>query len=112
MSRALKRGSGPRAGGRRRTSKRDRYKERVDGWVREGIWNAVVIDRMLQELGYEGGVCLVRDTIRPKRPLRKSRATVRFETPPGRQLQSDWETVETYPEGVRVRVEFIVNTLG
>jgi len=83
----------------------------VDGWVEEGIWN-VVIQRMLEELGYTGRISIVRDYIRPKRPLRKSRATVRFETPPGRQLQSDWGSTETRIGGEVRPVEFIVNTLS
>lgn len=112
VSRALKRGSAPERRGRGRKSKLDPYKKRVDGWLEEGIWNGVVILRMLEELGYEGGISIVRDYIRPKRPLRKSRATVRFETPPGRQLQSDWGTTETRLGGVPQRVEFIVNTLS
>jgi Mu transposase-like protein/integrase-like protein len=37
---------------------------------------------------------------------------VRFETAPGRQLQSDWGTIEVAMAGVPTRVDFIVNTLG
>ena len=40
-------------------------------------------------------VSLIRAYIRPKRPLRTSRATVRFETGPGQQLQHDWGEVWT-----------------
>jgi transposase len=105
VSRALKRGSAPERRRGRRRSKLDGYKKRVDGWLEEGIWNGIVILRMLEELGYRGGISIVRDYIRPKRPLRKSRATVRFETPPGRQLQSDWGTIETRIGGVREQVE-------
>jgi transposase len=39
----------------------------------------------LQARGYTGGVSILRDYVRPKRALRAgSRATVRFETEPGR----------------------------
>ncbi len=37
---------------------------------------------------------------------------MRFETPPGRQLQTDWGEITTLIAGVETRVYFIVNTLG
>jgi Mu transposase-like protein/integrase-like protein len=39
-------------------------------------------------------------------------ATVRFETEPGQQLQSDWGEVWAEVGGQRVKVHFIVNALG
>jgi hypothetical protein len=45
----------------------------------EGDWNALVVWRELLAAGYPGCVSLVRDYIRPKRPLRPGRATVRRE---------------------------------
>ena len=50
----------------------------------------MVLLRELQAKGYTGGISILRDYVRPKRALRPSRATVRFETEPGRQLQTDW----------------------
>lgn len=113
VSRALKRGgapSGKRPGAR--GSVLDPYKPQVDKLLEEGVWNAVVIWRLLQEQGYPGGVSILRDYIRPKRTLRKSRATVRFETEPGRQLQADWGEIWTRVAGRRTKVHFAVNTLG
>jgi len=113
VRRALVRGgapSGKRPGARR--SKLDPHKARVDALLQDGVWNAVVILRELQVVGYRGGVSILRDYIRPKRALRKSRATVRFETPPGRQLQNDWGEVWTRVAGKRTKVHFPVNTLG
>ena len=91
VSRALLR-DGPPSGKRpgAHKSKLDPYKTIVDGQLQERVWNGMVILRKIQEAGYEGKICIVRDYIRPKRSLRKSRATVRFETPPGKQMQSDW----------------------
>lgn len=54
----------------------------------------------------------MRDYIRPKRGLRVRRATVRFETAPGQQLQSDWGEQRTRMAGTETTVHFIVNTLG
>jgi len=113
VRRALKRGAPP--SGKRPNAHRsilDPYKERIDELLGDDVWNAVVIFRKLQEQGYPGEISLVRRYIRPKRPLRTSRQTVRFETEPGRQLQSDWGEQWTLLGGKRTKVWFIVNELG
>lgn len=111
VSRALQRGGAPTRRRRKRGSKLDAYKARVDQLLSEGVWNAVVILREIQAEGYVGGLTLLRDYIRPKRPLRKSRATVRFETGPGKQMQSDWGEVTVVIGGQPTKVHFIVNQL-
>lgn len=113
VSRALLRGgapSGKRAGAR--VSKLDAYKPTIDRLLSEGVWNAVVILREIQAEGYAGEISIVRDYIKPKRPLRQGRATVRFETAPGEQLQHDWGEVDTRVGGELMRVHVAVNTLG
>ncbi len=113
VTRALKRGRPP-TGSRpkARQSKLDVFKPWIDDLLREGVWNAQVIFRQLQERGYAGGVTIVRDYVRPKRPLREKRATVRFETPVGHQLQNDWGEIVTVVGGCCQKVFFTVNTLG
>ena len=113
ISRAIKRG-GPPSGKRptARRSKLDPYKPVVDHLLAEGVWNAVVIFREIQQKGCTGGAIILRDYIRPKRPLRQSRATVRFETAPGKQMQNDWGQIETIVAGVPTKVHFSVNVLG
>jgi transposase len=77
------------------------------------VWNTIVILRELQARGYAGGVSILRDYVRPKRALRAgSRATVRFETEPGRQLQTDWAVQPTLIAGQPVAVHFAVSTLS
>lgn len=113
VSRTLERGgppSGKRSGARR--SKLDPFKPMVDQLLTEDVWNAVVILRLIQERGYEGGITILRGYIGPKRPLRQSKATVRFETPPGLQMQNDWGEIRTVVGGQKVKVHFNVNTLG
>jgi transposase len=113
VSRALRRGGAPP--GRRplaRKSKLDPYKPQVDRLLGEGVWNARVIWRELQAAGYQGKDSILRDYIRPKRPLRAARATVRFETAPGRQLQNDWANLSTSVGGRARKVHCAVNTLG
>jgi transposase len=111
IRRALKRGRAP-SPKRERGSQLDSYKPLVDKLLQENVWNAVVIFREMQAKGYGGGYTVLKDYIRPKRVLRKSRATVRFETPPGQQLQSDWGELWTKVGGKTRKVHFIVHTLG
>jgi transposase len=112
VSRALQRGSAPQRERKRRASKLDPYKPEIDRLLAEGVWNGVVILREIQAQGYDGGHTILRDYIQPKRAQRQSKATVRFETPPGHQLQSDWGEITTAIAGVETKVYFIVNTLG
>ncbi len=112
VRRALQRGGAPQPRQRHRGSQLDRYKAQIDQLLKENVWNAMVILREIQADGYTGGIALVRRYIEPKRELRPSRATVRFETDPGEQLQSDWGETATEMAGVPTKVDFIVNTLG
>jgi transposase len=112
VRRALRRGGPPARTRQRRSTLLDPYLGTVDQFLVDGVWNAVVIWRELQARGYAGGVSILRDYIRPKRGLRRGRATVRFETEPGRQLQTDWATIRTTIAGCETEVHFAVSTLG
>jgi transposase len=112
VSRALKRGSAPVKVRKGKKSKLQPYKPTIDRLLSEEVWNAVVILREIQAEGYTGEISLVRAYIRPKRVLRPSRATVRFETRPGQQMQSDWGEKMVQIGGRAVKVRFIVNELG
>src|SRR5262245_47709316 len=81
VSRALKRGAAPSSSKAKRSSKLDPYKAQIDTLLQDGVWNAVVILREIQGAGYSGGITMLREYSTPKRALRKSKATVRFETP-------------------------------
>jgi transposase len=113
ISRALKReGAPPGKRPGKRGSKLDPYKPFIDRELADGVWNAEVIKLKLERLGYDGCASIIRDYIRPKRPLRKAKATVRFETAPGRQMQSDWGETEVRIAGEPSTVRFCVNTPG
>jgi len=112
VTRALQRGGAPKPERKLRSSKLDPYKAKVDELLGEEVWNSMVILREIQVLGYEGSRTILREYIQPKRVLRPGRATVRFETEPGKQLQSDWGEVVTEIGGIRCKVHFIVNELG
>jgi len=113
VSRALKRGSAP--AGRRpgaKTSKLDPYKRQIDELLAQNVWNAMVIRDVIRQRGYTGGETLIRNYIRPKRPLRQGRQTVRFETEPGKQLQNDWGEIWSVVAGEPAKLHFTVSTLG
>lgn len=113
VRRALKRDDAPsrtRPGARK--SKLDPYKEEVDRLLQNDVWNARVIHRELQAHGFDGGYSIVRDYVRPRRSLQPSKATVRYETEPGRQLQHDWTDVATVVAGEAVTVKLAANLLG
>lgn len=112
VRRVLDRGGVPAARPSRRGSRLDPYRAGIDRLLAEEVWNAVVIFRELQAQGYRGQLSILRDYIRPKRALRVRRATVRFETAPGHQLQSDWAEHRTHIAGAETTVHLIVNTLG
>jgi transposase len=112
ISRALKRSSAPNRRRKRPGSKLDPYKDQIDQLLAEEVWNAMVIFREIEAAGYEGKLTILRDYMAPKRALRAGRATVRFETKPGQQLQSDWAEIVTTIAGQETKVHFQVNTLG
>jgi transposase len=112
VSRALQRDAAPQGTRKHRVCKLDPYKPVVDRLLSEGVWNAVVILREIQTEGYSGGYTMLLEYIAPKRALRAGRQTVRFETKPGQQLQSDWGEITTVMSGQESKVSFIVNELG
>jgi len=113
VSRALNRqGSPPRRKSGARESKLDNYRVRIDQLLADDIWNAEVIFDIIRNEGYTGSRTLLRGYIHPKRSLRESAATTRFETAPGQQLQHDWGEVNVTVSGQVTRVYFSVNTLG
>jgi transposase len=112
VSRALKRKTAPNRERKPSESKLEPYKKNIDDLLSKDVWNAQVILREIQAEGYTGGYTILRQYIQPKRALRPSQATVRFETPPGKQLQSDWGEVLVEIAGQPTKVHFIVNELG
>ena len=112
VSRALRREDVPQKKRKKRVSKLEAYKPTIDRLLSEGVWNAVVILREIQAEGYGGGYTMLRQYIAPKRALRPGKATVRFETGPGKQLQTDWGEIVVEIAGEATKVYFIVNQLG
>jgi len=75
--------------GATRDSKLDPYKGYVLECMEAGVLNAVRLLREIQQRGYQGGISILRDFMRPYRPPLVGKATCRFETAPGQQAQLD-----------------------
>lgn len=73
-----------------RASKLDPFKEYIHELMAAGIFNCVVIMERIAEKGYDGGISILKDYVKPFRPAKKSPAVQRYETPPGKQAQMDW----------------------
>lgn len=66
----------------------------------------------LLDKGYTGSYETIKVFVRPLRKEAQSKATVRFETPPGKQAQVDWGQCWTVLGGKKVRIHLFVMTLG
>ena len=91
----------------------------LDGWLEKRFLrhggNAEVVRQDLErELSIEVGLRTVERAVAPYRRLlaAEAKATVRFETPPGHQLQIDFGTSRVPVGGEAVRVHLFVATLG
>ena len=98
---------------------RRRKLDGLDDWLRERFkrhgGNAdVVRQELVAEKGIEVSLRTVERAVKPYRRelAAEARATVRFETPPGKQLQIDFGERNVQIGGQKVRVYLFVATLG
>ena len=110
-----------REGGWKPYKKPDRVRclEEYESWLREQFrqhrGNAAVVQRELKrEHGIDVTLRTVQRAVKPLRQelLAEAKATVRFETHPGRQLQADFGQVTMQIGGRKTRVHLAVMTLG
>lgn len=94
-----------------RPSKLDPFK----GYLRRRIAEAAprrlpatVHLREIRDLGYDGGISILKTWLREQTPTSPPPAIVRFETPPGRQAQADWTAIRRG----RHKLSAFVGTLG
>ena len=59
------------------------FMDYIDMRLAENVWNSEVIFAEIKAMGYTGGRSMLRYYIQPKRKMRPSKRTVRFETQPG-----------------------------
>jgi len=92
-------------------SKLDPFKPYIETRMEIGVLNAVKILREIKARGYDGGVTTIKDFMQPRR--QRSKAVIRYETPPGYQGQVDWATCgKIFHHGVLKTVYCFVMTLG
>ncbi|OUM90055.1 MAG: integrase [Bacillus thermozeamaize] len=98
---------------KKRGSKLDPFKPFLDQSIAQGIFNCEVLLRLLREQGYTGGITLIKDYVRPRRPPRKIPAVQRYETKPGYQAQVDWKICQYIDVDGNVRkIPVFVMVLG
>jgi transposase len=76
-----------------RPTKLDEHKEYLAARIAQAgddRLSATVLLRELVERGYDGGITQLKDHLRTIRPAPEPEPVVRFETPPGKQLQIDF----------------------
>ena len=77
-------------------TKLDAYKQQIDQWLEEAPYSAVRILEKLQEQGFDGKYSIVKEYVRGKKMDLDEKATVQFETMPGKQGQMDWGFFEDH----------------
>jgi transposase len=99
---------------RKRGQALDRWRRFLKGRCPEVAFNARVLYRELQSLGYTGSYPSVVRYIRPWREAWRAEAavTVRFETEPGEQAQVDWGSTRVWLGEERPRVHLFVMVLA
>ncbi|GAA4718398.1 DDE-type integrase/transposase/recombinase [Brevibacillus fulvus] len=88
------------------------FKNYIRQRMQEGCLNAVVLLEEIKAQGYSGGITTLRMFMKPIRPTVVSKATERFETPPGKQAQVDWGTFRVDWMGQKKRIYAFVMILG
>jgi transposase len=99
-----------------RTSKLDPFKEYLRKRYRQYGLSAVRLLEEIRPMGYDGSIATVRRFLRTLKQdvRRKSKLTVRFETPPGEQAQADWGYCGRFPasDGNKVSIYVFVMVLS
>lgn len=75
---------------KKKPSKLDKFQEYIQQRIAEYPLSAARIYREIRERGYEGQYSIVKKYIRTIRPPKSTLAVLRYETPPGVQIQVDW----------------------
>lgn len=96
-----------------RPSKLDPFKEHVKARLQEFDLPATVLLREIKELGYGGGISILKEFVAECKGEQVAGVIERFETLPGRQAQLDWAECGTIIEnGERRKLYAFVFVLG
>jgi transposase len=102
IARVLKEPVGRLPAQRRRSSIVDPYREKIGGWLSEGLTGVRMLELARTDLDqpYRGGHTVFRDVVHRER-LRRAQAAadvpVRFEGLPAEYLQVDWGEIRRFP---------------
>ena len=97
----------------RRKSKLDPFKVFIENRLEDYDVPATTLLREIREMGYAGGITILRDFTAPIKAGHVQRVVERFETVPGRQAQVDWGNCGTIlHEGRRRRLSLLAVVLG
>ncbi|KKG14409.1 integrase [Methanosarcina sp. 2.H.T.1A.6] len=94
-----------------RKSKLDPYKSYILEKLKEGPYTAARLYREIKEMGFDGGMTLVKDFVREVRPKKGIPAVLRYETKPGVQAQVDWAETGTVEVDEKVKKLFCFNMI-
>jgi len=98
---------------RKRGSKLDGFKKYIRARLERFDLKATVLLEELRAQGYEGGITILREFMRPLKEEFVRRVTERFETLPGQQAQIDWGECGTIEvRGERKKLYVFVMVLG
>src|SRR5690606_889532 len=97
----------------RRPSKLDPFKDHVSSRLADFDLPATVLLREIRELGYAGGITILKEFVSSCKGEQVRQVIERFETLPGRQAQLDWGECGVITEnGVRKKLYAFVFVLG
>lgn len=97
----------------KRASKLDPFKAYIRGRLERFDLPSTVLLRELRAQGYDGGITILREFVRPLKAEHTRRVTERFETVPGQQAQMDWGECGTITvDGERRKLYLFVLVLG
>lgn len=97
----------------KRASKLDPFRDHIRARLERFDLPATTLLRELQAMGYEGGLTILREFVRPLKAEFIRRVTERFETLPGQQAQIDWGECGTIEvDGERRKLYAFVMVLG
>ncbi len=90
-----------------RPSKLDAFTDYIRSRLEHFDLAATVLLSELRQRGYEGGITILRDYVRPLKAEFTRRVIERFETLPGRQAQVDWGECGTITVGGQTRKLYV-----
>jgi len=68
---------------KKRASKLDPFKSQLDQYLARGIFNCEVLFRLLKDIGYIGGITIIKDYVKPNRPPKRAPAVQAIKRTPG-----------------------------